>query len=1011
MTVLREFVSNRGVAMPTSSRELRRPRTCFFTAERPTTTSVDAVWEFENGRCVDLSAEELKESKKKLGFEVRRLRDGLHSNLQGPFPEYRFLNVSFLKSVWHFSLVQIWDILQFTSAIFVADEAEAFTVSVMRLGQLEGEEGSGKAGSRYEHVEGDLIFPSGEFEQSIRIPIIESPLWSATMEFKVVLEHPIGCQLGKYLKICRVKVIDRDSFPSSFYAQEIEEDVESINQTGLFIEYVKLVLEQPGNTWRFLITVIFDQLKNLYVWFTLKASVYMVNVVFGHKEDAEDELLIRDDPAKTAQVLGLMYVFLPLLLHIWKVTKMKLDLNGRCKLYLQSSVMRKYMNFSEESRLEVTQPEVVSFVMQKSEQLAGICDNYTIIAYYFQRPAMNEKFATRATKFNDDGIPEAVYKMNSEFFFDWLAPLFVGLYIAFYSPLVLAKDLPLGTFLATISVFKEVSSNFEDGYAGLKKVISCFEPLVDLTVFLNRPTDVPLLKQFVDIRVAETRKCRKKLLTLPMALAMEEAAAVRTDLIPIRLENIGLTLTLDQCLIYQDGAKKGKTIFQDVNLSVSQGKLVALTGPAGSGKSKLLKMLVGDASPSSGQVLIPSHLRFVLVTHQVFVMSSTPLQKLSQQAMLDLADPSQRNLFFGDPAALGSAEERHRMLWILEKLQMNNTRQLAELELSLLQETEWENEEEEHWGCCHRETRPSVQEWKLDESSNRSKDIRKKLTGWRNSLSFQEKAKLHMARALIMNPEILILEKPLMNLDEAESERVMTVLREYVSNRGVAMSDESRDMRRPRTCIFTAERPTTTLVDAVFVTSFVLGKEQRPPKTRATANWGARGIAQGSELDEQRQRVVSESGHLDAEVQRTRQEVAREAQAMRELRQAEGERDRKAKELEQLSNQLQQVQQEKASVSQEHRREAVTAMVMVLEALWHRWRRSTWHLTLRRWQEAHLALQRKGRRIAVAAKISLLSGCLLLWREVVTSLVAEREAAKHLEEPWQAKRMETAHWG
>jgi hypothetical protein len=27
-----------------------------------------------------------------------------------------------------------------------------------------------------------------------------------------------------------------------------------------------------------------------------------------------------------------------------------------------------------------------------------------------------------------------------------------------------------------------------------------------------------------------------------------------------------------------------------------------------------------------------------------------------------------RNLFFGDPNALGIAEERHRMLWILEKL-------------------------------------------------------------------------------------------------------------------------------------------------------------------------------------------------------------------------------------------------------------------------------------------------------------------------------------------------------
>lgn len=34
------------------------------------------------------------------------------------------------------------------------------------------------------------------------------------------------------------------------------------------------------------------------------------------------------------------------------------------------------------------------------------------------------------------------------------------------------------------------------------------------------------------------------------------------------------------------------------------------------------------------------------------------------------------------------------------------------------------------------------------------------------------KAKLHMARALIMNPEVLILEKPMMNLDEARNTRI-----------------------------------------------------------------------------------------------------------------------------------------------------------------------------------------------------------------------------------------------
>ena len=52
--------------------------------------------------------------------------------------------------------------------------------------------------------------------------------------------------------------------------------------------------------------MIFDQVKNGYIWFTLKVSVYLVNVVFGHRADAEEELLVPDDPEKTAQVIGLM---------------------------------------------------------------------------------------------------------------------------------------------------------------------------------------------------------------------------------------------------------------------------------------------------------------------------------------------------------------------------------------------------------------------------------------------------------------------------------------------------------------------------------------------------------------------------------------------------------------------------------------------------------------------------------------------------------------------------------
>ena len=57
-------------------------------------------------------------------------------------------------------------------------------------------EGSGKAGCRYEHVEGDLVFEKGVFERTIDIRILENALWTATLEFKVLLEEPIRCHLG-----------------------------------------------------------------------------------------------------------------------------------------------------------------------------------------------------------------------------------------------------------------------------------------------------------------------------------------------------------------------------------------------------------------------------------------------------------------------------------------------------------------------------------------------------------------------------------------------------------------------------------------------------------------------------------------------------------------------------------------------------------------------------------------------------------------------------------------------
>ena len=104
------------------------------------------------------------------------------------FAVFGHVSFKFRGMVWHL-------FLEANAFIWRGTKLFDLDLGVPRLpfGKLN-QEGSGKAGNRYEHVEGDLIFPAGEFERSIRIPIIESPLWSATLEFKVILEHPIGCQ-------------------------------------------------------------------------------------------------------------------------------------------------------------------------------------------------------------------------------------------------------------------------------------------------------------------------------------------------------------------------------------------------------------------------------------------------------------------------------------------------------------------------------------------------------------------------------------------------------------------------------------------------------------------------------------------------------------------------------------------------------------------------------------------------------------------------------------------------
>lgn len=96
-------------------------------------------------------------------------------------------------------------------------------------------------------------------------------------EFKVHLCKASGCALGRYLRTCRVKVIDSDTFPSSKYEEQLlrgKKGVSEIRTLGLLWEYWKLCfLQLPGIGKRSCLVVFLDQFRHSTAFFSFFVCV------------------------------------------------------------------------------------------------------------------------------------------------------------------------------------------------------------------------------------------------------------------------------------------------------------------------------------------------------------------------------------------------------------------------------------------------------------------------------------------------------------------------------------------------------------------------------------------------------------------------------------------------------------------------------------------------------------------------------------------------------------------
>jgi ABC-type uncharacterized transport system fused permease/ATPase subunit len=398
------------------------------------------------------------------------------------------------------------------------------------------------------------------------------------------------------------------------------------------------------------------------------------------------------------------------------------------------------------------------------------CVKFELISSYAQRPQVNDTFQSKIYELNEALLPGELLELHSKYVPDWVAVVLVGGYIAVYTPYVLNGDISLGTFLATIKIFKEVGEEFNEGYEQFMALMSCVGPLQRLVTMFNAPTSLRQQKSVNRRKRAMTKNLRSTFINVKRGLTGQKATvsgdegssvekvtqiadeviakveqngtpkedlteflksiAFATDIMP--LQAIDVDIGYD---------KEGiNTVLENVNFTIPQGALVVLTGGHRTGKATLLRALGQIIFPTRGYIFCPSHLRLLHVSQEPIIMEMNLW----------------KNLVFGNPRP-----DEKRVKRILTRMKIEFMHDYLE--------TEYEE--------------------------------------WIRTFSSTDIAKINLARVFIANPEILIIHRPTIAFEEKTANEMLDLLHEFVQKRGLELPEDELERRRPRTCIMSTVLP------------------------------------------------------------------------------------------------------------------------------------------------------------------------------------------------------------
>ena len=197
---------------------------------------------------------------------------------------------------------------------------------------------------------------------------------------------------------------------------------------------------------------------------------------------------------------------------------------------------------------------------------------------------------------------------------------------------------------------------------------------------------------------------------------------------------------------------------QCINMSLAQGRMYALVGGSSSGKSTLLRLLGKSVHPTTGEVFVPPHLSVVHVEYEPQLFRHMSLyDNLTLGFKLGI-DPPPIEQICSVCQALGLATR-----WI-------------------------DHLKNEHEQIQRRKKTSRPRHLIKDSAVASNVDVGGDVvvhSGWQDLLSATDKHCIHLVRALVTNPHVLVLHRPLASLDEDVAEQVLKALRRFIARRSL----------------------------------------------------------------------------------------------------------------------------------------------------------------------------------------------------------------------------------